>query len=1238
MRRAYAIIVALVVLLAASLTAQENNGKPSAAEEIHAAAAAGDLNRVRALLEADPTLLESKDDLGLTPLMSACWGGTSNNRQLTDAVANYLIDKGANINARNEGGATPLYFATKSFDLTRRLIDLKADVDVRAYVDYTPLHEAAFIGNLEVAKLLIDHGADVNFHGAIGTVLQKVIYNKAESGTEMAKLLIESGARLQGFSYGNTELHLAVLRDYAEIIPLLVKHGADVNAVNEYGHTPLYYAALHGHRKAAEALIAAGANKSAIVETNYGKASQLSAALKEGEAYLWYLGGGSPCDGYAVKTKNHLLIFNPSGISDSPEAGLANGYINPIELAGLKITVLIDHRSGDAEHAPTISALAKAMPSASFVLNFKPAVDNMGNSPIPTYRLATPNESFSMDGFTVHTIPAMLHTFFDSESLGYLVEADGVKIFHAGLYVSDNDSSNVAKYRKEINFLKPFGPIDIAILPISGRHIQLAYEPYLYLIDQLSPKAIYLIGDDLTKEEHRKCIEVLRARNVPVAYPEGGIAVGERFHYLRNQASTAPQHGADCDSPHVSSLRSSYLEERACFCTKLIRRGPAPGSQNQPTPPAGIETVTYASGDLNLRAWLSVPDAARMRPAPALVFFHGGSEQNAFFVEQAKAFRDAGFVLLFPMLRGENGNPGEWESLMGEIDDAAAAVRWIAAQPFVDPARIYTYGHSTGAAVSLLLSVRGDVPVRLGGSSAGLYTEDSLKGWTNAPFDVNDARERRMRTPINFIQTMGHRHVAFVGRDEYSVERVAEFRRLSAGSRLEIREVDGDHMGCLQPALAQFFEIVKSDAAMNQTGALRVGAVPVASPDARRSDDDQFHYRILHHFTGGAKDGASPILGTLTRSGTTLYGMTTRGGESNIGTVFKVNADGSGFAVLHAFMSSSCDGSRPYGSLLLSGSTLYGMAASENTPDSGTIFRIETDGSGFRVLHTFTGNEGKWPYDTLIQSGEQLYGMTTYGAGPGDGGGSIFRMNTDGTGFQLLHTFSRGNGDRWAPHGSLLLAGSTLVGTTLFGGAADAGTVFRLNLDGTGFRLMHTFSGGASDGSGPYGTTLTQVGSAFWGMTRAGGSSGEGTLFRINADGSRFQVVRSFGSTNNEGKRPMCGTLARGGGHLYGMTLRGGTNNLGSIFQVAMDGADFKTLHSFAGDTADGALPYGSLLLSGATLYGMTSEGGSNNLGVIFALDEDTHPITPPSAARSFTASVNNHRGRARVFVKKGLE
>ncbi len=507
------------------------------AGEIHDAAAAGDLNKVRALIEADPTLLESKDVRlpysGNTPLISACWGPPANIPQV--AVANYLIDKGASINARNTSGGSPLYFAHKDYGLTQRLIAKGADVNVRAYGGLTPLHQTAPTGNLKVAKLLIDHGADLNSRSNNGTILHTLI-NRERPDVEMAKLLLENGAKLQEFSFGNTELHLVAMKGFADLVPILVKHGADVNAVNEYNHTALYYAAKHGHRKAADALIAAGANKSAVVETNYGKAPQLTETLQEGEAYLWYLGSCAPCDGYAVKTKKHLLIFNPSEIDESPEAGLANGYLNPNELAGQKITVLLTHRLG-GPHGSSVSDLAKAMPGADFVLNFKPPADSADNSDIPPYRLATPNESFSMGGIQVHTIPAMLRVFFEGEGLGYLVEADGVKIFHPGLHVSGNEDSQMAKYRKEIDFLKPFGPIDIAILPIKGRHISLAYEPYLYLLDQLSPKAVYLAGDDLVTEEHRKCVNVLGARKIPVAYAEGGIAVGERFHYLRDRAS-----------------------------------------------------------------------------------------------------------------------------------------------------------------------------------------------------------------------------------------------------------------------------------------------------------------------------------------------------------------------------------------------------------------------------------------------------------------------------------------------------------------------------------------------------------------------------------------------------------------------------------------------------------------------------------------------------------------------------
>jgi len=512
-------IVCLTVLISATNMQAQN---------IHEAVKAGDLNKVRELLEADPNLLESRDGENFTPLMIAC-------EALQVDVAYYLIDIGADANAVGNWGMTPLfcipYDKDTPFNLVQRLVDNGADVNAKLRLkrNWTVLVDYVLRGDVKVVKLLIDHGADPNIRDIEGTPLQMAVHHKRNE--DMAVFLVENGVKLQEFSFGNTDLHLAAIWGFADLVSALVERGADVNALNEYGHTPIYYAARHGHREAVKALINAGADISGIVESNYGKPSQLTEPLKEGDAYLWYLApNGSPNTGYTVKTRNNLLIFDPRLISESPETGMANGYINPKNLAGQKITVLF----GYWNNPPDLSELVKQLPQTNFVLNFTPDFGDNASTDTPHYHIAKANESFSMDGIQIHTIPAASQ-LFGRNGLGYLVEADGVKIFHAGLHFSNTDSSNVAKFRKEIDFLKPFGPIDIVILPIKGRHLEsISYEPYIYLIDQLAPKAIYLIGEELVNEEHRKCLEVLKDHDVPVYYPDGGIAIGQRFHYIRD--------------------------------------------------------------------------------------------------------------------------------------------------------------------------------------------------------------------------------------------------------------------------------------------------------------------------------------------------------------------------------------------------------------------------------------------------------------------------------------------------------------------------------------------------------------------------------------------------------------------------------------------------------------------------------------------------------------------------------
>jgi uncharacterized repeat protein (TIGR03803 family) len=148
-------------------------------------------------------------------------------------------------------------------------------------------------------------------------------------------------------------------------------------------------------------------------------------------------------------------------------------------------------------------------------------------------------------------------------------------------------------------------------------------------------------------------------------------------------------------------------------------------------------------------------------------------------------------------------------------------------------------------------------------------------------------------------------------------------------------------------------------------------------------------------------------------------------------------------------------------------------------------------------LHEFAGGNGRYPYGSLTLSGSTLYGMTYYGGD--DDLGVVFKIETDGTGFSLLHEFAGGANDGRYPYGSLTLSGSTLYGMTYHGGGVDdLGVVFKIETDGTGFSLLHEFAGEPDDGAGPRGS-LTLSGSTLYGMTPGGGDNSDGVIFSVTA-------------------------------------------------------------------------------------------------------------------------------------------
>jgi uncharacterized repeat protein (TIGR03803 family) len=255
--------------------------------------------------------------------------------------------------------------------------------------------------------------------------------------------------------------------------------------------------------------------------------------------------------------------------------------------------------------------------------------------------------------------------------------------------------------------------------------------------------------------------------------------------------------------------------------------------------------------------------------------------------------------------------------------------------------------------------------------------------------------------------------------------------------------------------------------------------------------------------------------------------------------------------------------------LILSGNILYGTANQGGTNGGGTVFAVNTNGTGFTTLYSFTGRSGSYPTITnsngaypvggLILSGNTLYG--TASSGGSSGNGTIFAVSTDGTGFTNLHTFTVGfgsysgpggpvatNTDGADPCGGLVLSGNTLYGTAVSGGSSANGTVFKVNTDGTGFTTLHSFTASSdyslgnysrylypttnSDGAWPK-AGLILSGNTLYGTTSSGGSSGGGTVFAVNTDGTCFATLCSFSA-------PPPGVGGGGGGapgHSYRLKL-----------------------------------------------------------------------------------------------------
>jgi uncharacterized repeat protein (TIGR03803 family) len=317
----------------------------------------------------------------------------------------------------------------------------------------------------------------------------------------------------------------------------------------------------------------------------------------------------------------------------------------------------------------------------------------------------------------------------------------------------------------------------------------------------------------------------------------------------------------------------------------------------------------------------------------------------------------------------------------------------------------------------------------------------------------------------------------------------------------------------------------------------------------------------------------------------------------------------SGYEIVHAFVGHREGGHGPVAALAatgqgagpLLGAAFYGSDASRRCGCllAGTLFAMTRDGQ-VSTLHTFDGDDGVGPSGQLVQGQDGLwYGLTLGGGAFGHG--TAFRMAADGSRFELLHSFGGPRDGSLPARGPLALAADgSFYGATSRGGAADAGTLFRMTPDGA-VSTVHDFQGSPEDGADPEDQPTLGADGRLYGATTCGGrprgdAGCGGTLYRL-APGGDYAVLHQF-STKDGGYHPLASPIESGGA-LYGTTSAGGAGDFGTAYRIGADGRGFARLHDFGGGllaappNQDGARPVARLLATrDGRLYGTTGNGG----------------------------------------------
>jgi uncharacterized repeat protein (TIGR03803 family) len=416
---------------------------------------------------------------------------------------------------------------------------------------------------------------------------------------------------------------------------------------------------------------------------------------------------------------------------------------------------------------------------------------------------------------------------------------------------------------------------------------------------------------------------------------------------------------------------------------------------------------------------------------------------------------------------------------------------------------------------------------------------------------------------------------------------------------------------------------------------------------------------------------ARPMGGVIKATNGVFYGTAYDGGSAGCGGVFKVAPDGT-LTMIHTF--SGNDGCHPVGELVQSadghlyGTTWVGGPHADLVlgAGTGTIFRISLPGETFQVLHAFApfDAENQWypegvnPFAGLtVGPGGALYGITNAGGPQPNGlscfgpGGTFFKVTPAGV--EVLYTLDASSDGCGANAGLTLGPDGNFYGTTAHGGGLSAaGTIFRVSPEGIFTKLFAFVQHAAcicwADGSQPVAEPVLDSDGNIYGTASGGGpaGTGSGTIWKLSPSG-QLTVLKAFSGAGSglDGSFPTAGLTWGSDGLLYGTTLSGGPETVGTVFRITTSGSH-EVLHTF--DISDGAGPDGRLIeTSPGVFIGTAQQGSDLGGGVVFQLtvpivDLDVNgqdgPVTlgtgdPFQLSISFQANDAGVVNPARVYI-----